>query len=112
MDLRKRSLPDAHWADRRGRDLLRAAQLLRRAFLVISGSFEMPRISEIEIHGTMGSLYLNRPFTGIEDREREVIFTPVDGKPEAARSEDGFVSGGSRRHARRDYAGQTAVDQP
>jgi len=52
---------------------------------VISGSFEMPRISEIEIHGTMGSLYLNRPFTGIEDREREVIFTPVDGKPEKLR---------------------------
>lgn len=51
----------------------------------ISCSFRVPPFTSFELHGTLGRLTLNRPFTGINDRGREIIFTGVDGKPEKLR---------------------------
>lgn len=48
----------------------------------IASSFNVPFFTSTEIHGTKGRLELNRPFTGINDRDREILFTPVTGKPE------------------------------
>jgi predicted dehydrogenase len=52
------------------------------ASALISCSFQTPPITAVEVHGTEGRIELNRPFTGIHDRERKILFHPNDGKPE------------------------------
>lgn len=52
----------------------RAAQLF--------GAFNVPFFSMVDIFGSLGRVSLNRPFTGINDKEREILFTPVNGKTE------------------------------
>jgi predicted dehydrogenase len=48
----------------------------------ISSSFCTPFHTEAEIIGTEGRIVLNRPFTGHNDGDRQLMFYPKDGKPE------------------------------
>ena len=48
----------------------------------ISASFCTPFRTEVEILGTEGRLVLNRPFTGHNDGDRQLMFYPKDGEPE------------------------------
>ncbi len=52
----------------------RAAQLY--------GSFTIPHFTLAEVHGTQGRIILTRPFTGVNEADSGVIFTPVDGEPQ------------------------------
>ena len=54
---------------------------------LISCGFEIPYQTSIEIHGTKGKIELTRPFTGINERARQVLFTGADGKTEKLRTE-------------------------
>jgi predicted dehydrogenase len=51
----------------------------------IACSFQTPRISLVEVFGTLGRIELNRPFTGLDERDRRIQFIPNEGKPEALR---------------------------
>jgi predicted dehydrogenase len=51
----------------------------------IYGGFSVPFFTSVEIHGSLGRLELNRPFTGVTERDRFLRFTPVEGKPENLR---------------------------
>jgi D-xylose 1-dehydrogenase (NADP+, D-xylono-1,5-lactone-forming) len=48
----------------------------------IAASFEMPFATTFEIQGTRGRININRPFTGMDDREREMIFTDTTNRKE------------------------------
>ncbi|RMG98840.1 MAG: gfo/Idh/MocA family oxidoreductase [Chloroflexi bacterium] len=48
----------------------------------ISSSFRTPFYTYAEVIGTEGRLYLNRPFVGVNDAERQLVFYPKDGTPE------------------------------
>lgn len=48
----------------------------------ISCAFNVPYFTMAEIHGSLGRLTLNRPFTGVNERDREILFTTVNGKTE------------------------------
>ncbi len=49
---------------------------------IISCGFETPHQTSIEIHGTGGRIALTRPFTGMNERGREITYTAPDGKAE------------------------------
>lgn len=51
----------------------------------VSGSFRIPYFTSFEVHGEEGRLTLNRPFTNINERDHELLFTPSNGKPEKLR---------------------------
>ena len=51
----------------------------------ISCSFRTPFHMSVEILGTLGRLYLTRPFTRLDGADREMIFYPADGKPQKIR---------------------------
>lgn len=51
----------------------------------IASSFRIPYQSALEIYGTKGRLTLNRPFNGINEKDRAILFTPADGKTEKLR---------------------------
>ncbi len=48
----------------------------------IFAGFNVPFFTMAEIHGSLGRLTLNRPFTGVNEKDREIVFTPANGKPE------------------------------
>jgi predicted dehydrogenase len=48
---------------------------------LVSCSFRTPTFTQAEILGTEGRLTLNRPFVGLQDAERRMVFTPSSGKP-------------------------------
>ncbi len=48
----------------------------------ISCAFNVPYFTMAEIHGSLGRLTLNRPFTGVNEKDREILFTTVNGKME------------------------------
>lgn len=48
----------------------------------ITGSFESPLFTGFEIHGTAGRMTLNRAFTRLDEKGREIIFTSVKGDSE------------------------------
>jgi predicted dehydrogenase len=48
----------------------------------IACSFEIPFATMFEIHGTQGKISINRPFTRMDEREREMIFTDPAGRSE------------------------------
>lgn len=48
----------------------------------IASSFRLPYATSLEIYGSEGRLTLNRPFNGINEKERSILFTSVDGKTE------------------------------
>jgi D-xylose 1-dehydrogenase (NADP+, D-xylono-1,5-lactone-forming) len=48
----------------------------------ITCGFNVPLFTSFEIHGTQGRISLNRPFVGIQEDEREIIFTPAEGEPQ------------------------------
>jgi D-xylose 1-dehydrogenase (NADP+, D-xylono-1,5-lactone-forming) len=45
----------------------------------IACSFRIPFHTSVEVHGSQGSIELNRPFTQPNERGREIRFTPLDG---------------------------------
>lgn len=51
----------------------------------ISCSFQNPYFSSLEVHGTKGRLTLNRPFNGINEKDRSILFTPLDGATQKLR---------------------------
>lgn len=48
----------------------------------ISASFRTPFYTMAEVLGTAGRLRWNRPFVGLEDRQRYLRFYPAEGEPE------------------------------
>jgi predicted dehydrogenase len=51
------------------------------AFAQLSCSFLTPFHTFVEITGTKGRLYLNRPFVGMDEGEGQATFTPEEGDP-------------------------------
>ena len=51
----------------------------------IASSFRVPYQTSLEIHGTQGRLALNRPFNGINEKDRSILFTSLDGETEKLR---------------------------
>jgi predicted dehydrogenase len=51
----------------------------------IAGGFRIPFYTVADIHGTAGRLTLNRPYIGMNEKDHELIYTPVDGKPHKLR---------------------------
>lgn len=45
----------------------------------IACSFRNPFTTSIVIHGTKGRFEINRPFLGMNERDRQLLFTPVNG---------------------------------
>jgi D-xylose 1-dehydrogenase (NADP+, D-xylono-1,5-lactone-forming) len=45
-------------------------------------SFETPFATTFEIHGKQGRISMNRPFVGMDERDREMIFTDSGGRKE------------------------------
>lgn len=50
-------------------------------FAQISASFRSPFHTFVEVHGTLGSLRLTKPFVGLE-RGRQLVFTPAGDDPQ------------------------------
>jgi predicted dehydrogenase len=48
----------------------------------ITCSFRVPFFTSVEIHGSSGRLSFSRPFTNINAKEHEILFTPVNGQPQ------------------------------
>lgn len=51
----------------------------------IASSFRNPYFTSLEVHGTGGRLTLNRPFNGINEKDRAILWTSPDGKTEKLR---------------------------
>jgi D-xylose 1-dehydrogenase (NADP+, D-xylono-1,5-lactone-forming) len=58
----------------------RAAQLY--------GGFSIPFYVQADIHGSKGRLSLTRPFSGMDEPDRRLVFTPVDGEPQELQVEN------------------------
>jgi D-xylose 1-dehydrogenase (NADP+, D-xylono-1,5-lactone-forming) len=48
----------------------------------IGCSFRNPYATPFSIHGTLGRLEMNRPFSNINEADSQLLFTPVDGETE------------------------------
>jgi len=48
----------------------------------IVGAFRIPFFTSAEVHGTAGRITLTKPFTGPNDPDSEIVFTPSQGDPE------------------------------
>jgi predicted dehydrogenase len=44
--------------------------------------FNVPYFTLAEVHGSLGQISLTRPFTGINESARQILFTPANGKPQ------------------------------
>ncbi|GAB4577552.1 MAG: Gfo/Idh/MocA family oxidoreductase [Anaerolineales bacterium] len=74
----------AQWVGPTGVDETFAGQMgyANGAIAQIASSFRTPFHTFFEVVGTKGRLHLNRPFTGLDDHRRSLIFTPHNGDPE------------------------------
>jgi len=72
------------WIGESGVDEVFSGQMLyaNGAMAQISSSFCTPLHTVAEIIGTEGRIVLNRPFTGHNDGDRQLMFFPKDGDPE------------------------------
>jgi xylose dehydrogenase (NAD/NADP) len=72
------------WLGESGVDEVFSGQMVYAdgAMAQISSSFCTPFRTEVEILGTEGRLVLNRPFTGHNDGDRQLMFYPKEGDPE------------------------------
>jgi D-xylose 1-dehydrogenase (NADP+, D-xylono-1,5-lactone-forming) len=59
----------------------------------IACSFRVPFHTSVEVHGSLGRLELNRPFTQPNEKDREIRFTPQDGPVQklSARKIDSYL---------------------
>lgn len=71
------------WIGEKGVDETFTGQLhySRNRLAQISSSFRTPFYTFVEIHGTEGTLTLNRPFVQL-DKNRQLLFHPTNGEPE------------------------------
>ncbi|MEZ4590570.1 MAG: Gfo/Idh/MocA family oxidoreductase [Chloroflexota bacterium] len=74
----------SQWLGESGVDEVFSGQMVyaNGSMAQISASFCTPYHTQIEIIGTDGRLVLNRPFTGLNDGDRTLMFYPKDGEPE------------------------------
>ena len=74
----------SQWVGKSGVDETFAGQMgyAGGALAQIASSFRTPFHTYFEIVGTKGRLSLNRPFVGLEDHRRTLIFTPTSGDSE------------------------------
>lgn len=58
----------------------------------IACSFRTPYQTSVEVYGSLGRISLNRPFTNINEKGHEVLFTPLEGRVQklSARSIDAY----------------------
>ena len=72
------------WLGESGVDVVFSGQMVYAdgAMAQISSSFCTPFHTQVEIIGTEGRLVLNRPFTGHNDGDRQLMFYPKEGDPE------------------------------